>query len=339
MSDGRSYRRPLAAIAALGALATLGGCVAAAAIPVLAGGALAGTGRADRAERTERRDGRVEVPVDSPTRPTAMGTITRTQEYSDGSRVEVTMPARPPVAAPDMPATSAATLPSPSAPKSSAPAASLADFLPPGSKVQIVSGPLPAPGGASGASGAGSSATYAGFSRFAGEQGALPVAGSQRRSAMLAEPGTLRPETKECSIHPAAVMIDLDPAGATLDPLRATRADAAFAAQLAQLRAMDVVVAWVSSITADRAGAVRKALVSSGLDPAGRDELVLLRFPEERKQTRRQDIAKELCVVAIAGDERADFDELFEYLKDKSGAVALESLVGNGWFLIPTPLS
>ena len=167
----------------------------------------------------------------------------------------------------------------------------------------------------------------------------MPVAGSERRSAMLASPGTLEPATQQCSVHPAALLIDLDPAAGVLDPATAIHADPRLAGMLAGLRGDGVTIAWASASTADRAGAVRRALVASGLDPAGRDELALLRYPEERKQTRREDFAREFCVVAIAGDDRRDFDELFQYLKDPSLATPLEPLIGAGWFLIPQPLT
>ena len=51
------------------------------------------------------------------------------------------------------------------------------------------------------------------------------------------------------------------------------------------------------------------------------------------------DFAAEFCVVALAGDERADFDELFQYLKNPAAAAPLEALIGKGWFLIPQPLT
>ena len=88
-----------------------------------------------------------------------------------------------------------------------------------------------------------------------------------------------------------------------------------------------------------RAGDIRRTLVASGLDPAGRDELALLRYPDDRKQTRRADFAKEFCLVAIAGDDRGDFDELYQYIKDRDAAAPLDALIGNGWFLIPQPLT
>lgn len=203
-----------------------------------------------------------------------------------------------------------------------------------GTRARVVGGALPAPAGPRPAA-----SEYEPLLAYASVQGALPAAGSVRRSAILADPGTLAPATRECSIHPAAVVIDLDPAGGVLDPAQALRADARLAGALAALRGEGLAIVWLSATTADRAGAVRRALAGSGLDPAGRDELALLRYPEERKQTRRAEIAKEFCVLAIAGDDRRDFDELFDYLKDKSLAAPLDALLGNGWFLIPQPLT
>ena len=40
----------------------------------------------------------------------------------------------------------------------------------------------------------------------------------------------------------------------------------------------------------------------------------------------------------MAGDDRADFDELYDYLRDPDGAITLEKMFGNGWFLTPPPL-
>jgi hypothetical protein len=42
--------------------------------------------------------------------------------------------------------------------------------------------------------------------------------------------------------------------------------------------------------------------------------------------------------MAIAGDTKSDFDELFEYLKDPHAAEPLDELLGAGWFLTPLPL-
>ncbi|WP_338446593.1 hypothetical protein V5F89_01990 [Pelagerythrobacter marensis] len=158
----------------------------------------------------------------------------------------------------------------------------------------------------------------------------------RRRSAILADPGTLQPVTTDCSILPPAVLIDLDPAGGALD-IAALASDTALAQALEDLRAQDVEVFWISATSAGEAGTLRTRLRETGLDPAGRDPLLLMRRPGDRKQLRRKELSRTHCVAAIAGDERADFDELYAYLKEPAAASALEALIDRGWFLVPTP--
>ncbi len=64
----------------------------------------------------------------------------------------------------------------------------------------------------------------------------------------------------------------------------------------------------------------------------------MMRRKDDRKQTRRKELGETHCVIAIAGDMRGDFDELFLFLKDPASAAPLERLIGAGWFLIPLPL-
>ncbi len=90
---------------------------------------------------------------------------------------------------------------------------------------------------------------------------------------------------------------------------------------------------WFTRLGAGFADATRTALAAAGLDPEGRDELVLLSTLDERKQTRRDEVAKRVCPIALVGDERADFDELYLYLKQPDAAVALDAMIGRGWFL------
>lgn len=317
--------RTRAALAAA-SLTVLSGCVAAA-IPVIAAGGLVQT-QADGREPPRDPRPRVALPAE-PEPSTApadaqgppRGAIVRDYTFADGSSVTVTnavgagvkalptLPDRPSEAEPEAITllAGATELPAPSA-QPAAPDA------------------LPGTG------------AYAEFAAFARAQAAIPAAGAERRSAMLDDSTRLTAETEVCSIHPGAVLIDLDPAGGAFDEAAPPAGDPALAAALAELRREGVEIGWVSSRTADRAGAIRRALVSSGLDPDGRDQLVLLRLPEDSKQTRREDFARSHCVLAIAGDERADFDELFAYLRDPAAATPLDTLIGRGWFLVPTPL-
>lgn len=357
MTQAVAVTGPFAANAArialvLGAAMALSGCVAAA-IPVLAAGGLVRTqtdGKSDRDAPQPRvalpaeaaaqvqstpapvRNASADEPAAGANRSDS-GT-SRDYAFSDGSRVTVTNTLARPSASGES-ATPAAPvavvrsdfrgLPSP------------VDAIGPGTTVVRLTGltDLPPP---SSARAAGSTGGWAPLAAYVSQQAAIPVVGSERRSAILADSAALSAETRSCSIHPAAVLIDLDPAGGLVEPLHSRAADPALAASLASLRREEVVIGWTSGRTADRAGSIRAALRSSGLDPEGRDELVLLRFPEENKQTRRLDFAKSHCVVAIAGDERADFDELYTYLRDPAAAASLEKLIGAGWFIVPAPL-
>ncbi|MGX7951483.1 hypothetical protein ACWPM1_02850 [Tsuneonella sp. HG249] len=311
--------RPL--LAATAALA-LSGCVAAA-IPVLAAGGLVQS-RADRAQTSYDARPRVALPAEPPAivdpganpagpvgEAAGAGPGAIIRDYTDGTKVTVTSSA-PPAAASGEPKFT---------------------YLPGVTSLPAPSGPVALSGGASPA------AAVAIFAGFAREQAAVPATGAERHSALLADSSQLSTKTKECSIHPAAVLIDLDPAGGVLDPDNVRTADQALVASLAELRRDEITIGWVSGLTADRAGALRKALAASGLDPEGRDQLLLLRLPDDRKQTRRVDFAQANCVLAIAGDERADFDELFGYLRDPNAATALDGLIGKRWFLVPAPLT
>ena len=95
---------------------------------------------------------------------------------------------------------------------------------------------------------------------------------------------------------------------------------------------------WISGEPASNEAAIRMALVRSGLDMSRSDRLVLMSDPSDRKQTLRDAVAGTSCLIAIAGDTRSDFHELFDYLLNPGDANALQPMIGNGWFIIPTPL-
>ena len=166
-----------------------------------------------------------------------------------------------------------------------------------------------------------------------------PFSEEKRFSALLAAPGSLEPEREQCTFAQTAVLIDLDPAGGEAPLGDTVSAPADLAATLATLRAQEVAVLWLTRHTADRAGAVRRTLRTSGLDPDGQDDLYLVRYEDETKATRRADAAADYCIIAIMGDEKRDFDELFAFLKDPDAAFALDTLLGEAWFLAPAPLA
>ena len=171
------------------------------------------------------------------------------------------------------------------------------------------------------------------FRAYALAQAELPPASGKRMSAIVPSARDLRVARAPCGIQPPAVFIDLDPGRGAFDPLAPGQADRALAAALAELRGRGVKMVWFSRLSASFAPAVREALVRGELDPAGADELALMRDIGERKQSLRDDIARRKCPIAIVGDERADFDELYLYLKDPAAAVGLDAMIDKGWFL------
>ncbi len=179
---------------------------------------------------------------------------------------------------------------------------------------------------------------FSGFSEYVEAQAGRDPISEPRQSALLAVPGSMTPDRSDCSIRPPAVVIDLDPSGATFNPAVEARPEPAMAQLLRTFRMRDTDIFWISGLSALDAGAVRQRLIASGLDPAGRDGLLLMRRADDRKQTRRRELSATHCVIAIAGDTKSDFDELFDYLKDPSDAWPLDDLLDAGWFLTPTPL-
>ena len=196
---------------------------------------------------------------------------------------------------------------------------------------------LPPPSGAPGGS------TTGGFEGLFAAAMAIaqrdPYATEPRLSAILAEPGELKPERAACAFAQTAVLIDLDPGDGEAPLTDDIAAPSGLVRVLAALRAQEVAVLWLSRHTADRAGAVRKALLRTGLDPRGEDELYLVRYENENKDSRRQDASADYCIVAILGDEKRDFDSLFGYLKNPDDAFALDPLIGDAWFLGPPPIT
>ena len=156
-------------------------------------------------------------------------------------------------------------------------------------------------------------------------------------STLLVQPPSLEaPARRDCPMPTPAVVIDLDDDPAPFDPAHVMPAPPALAQGLAHLREAGVVVLWISRLPAARVSEVAQALKRSGLDPQGQDQLLLIRNGDDRKQLLRSDANNDVCIVAIAGQQRGDFDELFDYLRDPDAAIGLNSMMDNGWFLVPS---
>ena len=223
----------------------------------------------------------------------------------------------------DLPAANAATLATPPAP---------------GTAVQLTGlTALPPPSGADTAE----RRPWESFATYALERATALAGKGDAVSALLTADSatTFRTELRPCLAREPAVVIDLDPTDAAFAPETAGTALPAVAAAAARLREAGVIVLWVSQTSANEVAAVAEALQSSGLDPTGRDPILLVRNDEERKQVLREEANQTVCVVAMAGDERSDFDELFDYLRDPTLASMYDGQLGAGWFLAPGPFT
>lgn len=175
------------------------------------------------------------------------------------------------------------------------------------------------------------------FAAFALGRAAGVAEGRASSSALLTPESalTFRTELRPCAAREAAVAIDLDPIEGVFTPGSARQVSPEIAAEVARMREAGVIVLWVSQASANDVAGVADALRASGLDPTGRDPILLVRNAEERKQVLREEANQTVCVVALAGDERGDFDELFHYLRDPRLATAYDAQLGSGWFLVP----
>lgn len=196
---------------------------------------------------------------------------------------------------------------------------------------------LPAPAGTSGQPDLLPGGDFTAFTTYVADQNAMLP--GEVQSAMLSNPAALDGTRADCGIQPLAVLIDLDPADGSVPIEGTAKASSALANQLETLRRQDVTIGWISGRLTVDAERVRTQLAESGLDPLGEDTLLLMRTFGERKQQRRLEFGDDYCIVAIAGDTQSDFDELFDYLKDHSLAGRLDALRHAGWFITPLPLT
>ena len=177
------------------------------------------------------------------------------------------------------------------------------------------------------------------FLDYAADKGAATTGEASGRSVLLEAGSPIGlPKRRQCDGKPLAVVLDLDNGAQAFAPGAAHAPSPALVDGLARLREAGVVVLWITALPASDVTAVAEALKTSGLDPAGSDPLLLVRNGDDRKQVLREDANRDVCVIAIAGDRKGDFDELFDYLRDPASSVSLDYLLGAGWFIVPPPL-
>jgi len=183
---------------------------------------------------------------------------------------------------------------------------------------------------------------YAAFTNYAlGKAGQFEAGGAVDSVVLEPRFDIDKPKMISCKGKPLAVLIDLD--DKDLD-MRWASADTLYlqpglVETVRELRAAEISIIWLSDVPTMASATVAAALDAAGLSaPEGDDFLFLDRGPEDRKQMRRWEAAQSYCIIAAAGDERADFDELYTYLLDPDAALALRTKFDQGWFITPPPL-
>jgi hypothetical protein len=178
---------------------------------------------------------------------------------------------------------------------------------------------------------------YREFVHYSLEQAARRFNGLPVRSAVLIDNISLAsPKTIDCGQKPLAIILDLDEAKNATAP-GGIKPDE-FAVLMETLRESGIRIAWISD-DASAASEGRIAMLSSSDNPALKpSDLVMLgRRGGLRKQEQRWELAKDHCILAIAGDRRADFDELYDYLRQPELAIRLDGMWNRGWFELPAP--
>lgn len=321
MIDKRLVLLPLVLLAGT----SLSGCVVVA-IPALAGSTMIGSRVIDREDPAENP---AAAPAPAAATVAAPPSAPVVKPVQAAPVPTVTVAAAPPAATPSvttpvtprpmpLPAPVAAPIRPPAAQQPAAPApAPLVSFPSPDN-------PLP-PG----------QATFARFVRYAEASARGLSGGADLTSAMLSDPVALDGKRRRCAVSEQLVaLIDLDPVDGMFAPPAAPAPQPGVALGLALLRDAGVEIAWLTDLPVVQSGAVRTALERSGLDPRGQDIISLRRDEADTKQQRKDSLAGITCIIAIAGDERPDFDERFKYLRNPEVGAGIEPLIGDGWFLI-----
>ena len=148
------------------------------------------------------------------------------------------------------------------------------------------------------------------------------------------------PRMAMCTDQRPALLIDLDPGDKAFDLDDPPSPEPGLAEHLRMVRGRGVAVVWMATLPQSAERDLLTILKATGLDPLGIDKTLLLRRGEARKQQIILRASDNWCVLAIAGDRRSDFDEVFDYLRNPDGpvALALEQHIGAGWFLVPPPI-
>lgn len=310
--------KKLAALLILAAGTALSGCVAAV-IPAIAGSTMLGRRVLDKDD-----DNKGAAPDQVPAPAPAPAADPAPEAAASPTPIASDLPPLPEPSLPErMPTFPARPAPAPTPPPAVAPVPAAAALGP------LTAYPDPAQPLAPG------QANFARFVRYTQTSARQAAEGVELPSAILSDPIALDGKRRRCSVGEQLVaVIDLDPAGGTFAPPASPEKLPGLALGLSVLREAGVEIAWLSELSTTQSGTLRTTLEQSGLDPRGQDIISLSRDEGDAKAQRLASLAAITCIVAIAGDERNDFDIRFKYLRNPEAGAAIEQLIGDGWFLI-----
>jgi len=343
--DKRLVLLPLALLAGT----SLSGCVAVA-IPALAGSAMVGSRVIDRDDTDEPQVAAAPAPAPAPVSAPAPAPVIKpvpvpTVSVATGTTIALPPASGPVTAPPRIAAVTPAPAPAPAPaiivpPPPPAPVRTPTPPPPAAAPVAVAAAPIAVPPPAASYPDPDrpltpGQSTFARFVRYVDASARGAKGGADLNSAMLSDPIALDGKRRRCVVGEQLVaLIDLDPPGELFVPSAAPEKQPGLALGLAMLRTAGVEIAWMSDLPVNQSGALRTALEGSGLDPRGQDIISLRRDEADTKQQRRDNLAGITCIVAIAGDERPDFDERYKYLRNPEAGAGIEPLIGDGWFLI-----
>lgn len=357
MMDKKLVLLPLVLLAGT----SLSGCVAVA-IPALAGSTMIGSRVLDNDDTPEAAVATAPAPAPASAPVVAPAPVIKpvpvpTVSVASGTTIAAPTPApapapvaAPPAVAPPPPVRVAAPAPAPAPaptiavapqpqplPRAAPPVSAPPPVAPP---VSVAAAPIAIPPSAAAypdpnrplSSG---QANFARFVRYAEASARGAKGGADLASAMLSDPVALDGKRRRCAVGEQLVaVIDLDPVGGLFAPPANPAPQPGLALGLALLRDAGVEIAWLTDLPVSQSGALRTALEQAGLDPRGQDIISLRRDESDHKARRRDNLAGITCIIAIAGDERPDFDERYKYLRNPEAGAGIEPLIGDGWFLI-----
>jgi hypothetical protein len=180
---------------------------------------------------------------------------------------------------------------------------------------------------------------YLNFSQYALAQAERRDQGLGVQSKVLVEQVSLmQPETVECQAKPLAAIIDLDAGVVTANSDESLTRP--LGSLFEEMRDAGIRLIWISGRRQSEVASTLDPL-RQGVNPAikAEDLISLQEKSGLRKQERRWNLAQYYCIAAVAGDQKSDFDELFDYVRNPAYAVSLDKFWNQGWFLVPHPTS